>query len=111
MNVGNRTAIMDITQRITGIVSLLAIKSSSNETKLAVLERQVRGVMVQQPGFRYADRFKLRLPPESAPLRAQCPPRRVYLGRVLLRNPLRNVQRIVQLCRLQKMKNEEADNL
>ncbi|CAB3222454.1 unnamed protein product [Arctia plantaginis] len=67
MNVGNKTAIMDITQRITGIVSMLAIKSFSNEAKLANFERQMEGIATQQTSLTYADKLKLRLPPKSAP--------------------------------------------
>ncbi|CAB3240744.1 unnamed protein product [Arctia plantaginis] len=67
INVGNKTAIMDITQRITGIVSLLVIKSFSNETKLANFERQMEGIANQQTSLTYADKLKLRLPPKSAP--------------------------------------------
>jgi hypothetical protein len=41
LNVANRSSIMELTQRITGIVSLLAIKSSVLETKLIQAERDL----------------------------------------------------------------------
>lgn len=75
MNISNKTAIMDLTQRVTGIVSLLAIKSSCNETKLANMERdnellrnrsRITPPTISKP-MSYADSLKLRLPPKSAP--------------------------------------------
>jgi hypothetical protein len=40
-NVANKSVIMDLTQRVTVIVSLLAIKSSALETKLIRAERDL----------------------------------------------------------------------
>lgn len=83
MNVANKTAIMDFTQRITGIVSLLAIKSSCNETKLANIERELDNVKNTQQTLSkanlehkqtYADKLKLRVPPKSAATVQSRPP-------------------------------------
>lgn len=64
MNNANKTAIMDYTQRITAIVSLLALKSSCNETKLANIEREINQTQATRPLTdikkpSYADKLKL----------------------------------------------------
>lgn len=76
INIANKTSIMDLTQRVTGIVSLLAIKSCTMETKLANTEREL-GVATRKidncpdkPNFRnptYAETLNLKLPPKTAP--------------------------------------------
>lgn len=70
INIANKTSIMDLTQRVTGIVSLLAIKSSCNETKLLNAEKDLdqfkkTAIHTQPnpvPNTSYANSVKLRLP-------------------------------------------------
>jgi hypothetical protein len=76
INVANRSAIMELTQRVTGIVSLLAIKSSALETKLVKAERDLlastlnninsTNVCMQGAPMSYSDKLKLKLPAKQA---------------------------------------------
>lgn len=69
MNISNKSAIMDMTQKVTSIVSLLALKSSSIETQLAKVERNLVEEQKCKPTASnnnsstsyYADKLKLRL--------------------------------------------------
>lgn len=67
INVANKSAIMDMTQRVTAIVSLLAIQSSSTETKLAQVERDLLSSKINNnkpvaSQDTYASRVGLKLP-------------------------------------------------
>jgi hypothetical protein len=81
LNVANKSAIMDLTQRVTGIVSLLAIKSSALETKLIRAERdllasKLNNINACAPAApaSYSDTLKLRLPAKQAkPLHTRPP--------------------------------------
>lgn len=72
----NKTHIMDLTQRVTSIVSLLALKSAALESKIAGAERDL-ALNIKcstAPAKSYAESVKLRLPraapaiPTRAPL-------------------------------------------
>lgn len=70
LNIANRSAILDLTQRVTGIVSLLAIKSSEIETKLVKAERDLLATKLNISNVctppvaptSYSDALKLKLP-------------------------------------------------
>ncbi|XP_026729510.1 uncharacterized protein LOC113495114 [Trichoplusia ni] len=80
INIANKSAIMDMTQRITAIVSLLAIKSSCNETKLVNTQREL-DLLKTNPASEsrvkqtesYADKLKLRLPQAVPPVQSRAP--------------------------------------
>jgi hypothetical protein len=72
LNIANRSAILDLSQRVTGIISLLAIKSSALETKLAKAERDLLLTKLNSStpcapvaSASYSDALKLRLPPKQ----------------------------------------------
>ncbi|XP_037298282.1 uncharacterized protein LOC119190429 [Manduca sexta] len=81
MNVANKSAIMDFTQRITAIVSVLALKSSCNETKLANAQRELEGIKnCPRPTppkadgkMTYASSVKLRLPKQAPAMEPRAP--------------------------------------
>ncbi|KAM3957317.1 LOW QUALITY PROTEIN: uncharacterized protein ACR2FA_008698 [Aphomia sociella] len=85
INVANKTAIMDMTQRITAIVSMLAIKSSATETKLARVERDLISAKLMSLKYptnvetksdnklSYVDTLKLRLPKQTQPVQTRPP--------------------------------------
>lgn len=81
INITNKTAIMDMTQRVTAIVSLLAVKSSLAETKLAVAERDLLSIKLQAkpqncvPAAKptYADSLKLKFPKVAPALETRTP--------------------------------------
>ncbi|KAM3957319.1 LOW QUALITY PROTEIN: uncharacterized protein ACR2FA_008702 [Aphomia sociella] len=85
INVANKTAIMDMTQRITAIVSMLAIKSSATETKLARVERDLISAKLLSLKYptnvetksdnklSYVDTLKLRLPKQTQPVQTRPP--------------------------------------
>lgn len=81
INVANKSAIMDMTQRVTSIVSLLALKSACNETKLANTERELEIIKLksyaktvnEDKNMSYADSLKLRLPKVTPAIESRVP--------------------------------------
>jgi hypothetical protein len=81
INIANRSAILDLTQRVTGIVSLLAIKSSTLETQLVKAERDLFAHKLNNKNFNapaasgsYSDALKLKLPAkQTQPLQTRPP--------------------------------------
>lgn len=74
---GSKTTIVELTQRVTGIVAILAVKSSCVETKLSNTERELDKFKTSssviadskpvQNKLSYAESLKLRLPSKIAP--------------------------------------------
>lgn len=78
LNNTNKSNIMDMTQRVTAIVSLLAIQSCSTETRLAKMERDLaltKTVATTESSGKqsYADTLKLRLPKQVKPVQTRPP--------------------------------------
>lgn len=81
LNVSHKSTIMDLTQRVTSIVSLLAIKSLASEKKLAEAECARLLVaqtapMVTEPSEErqsYSDKLKLRLPKQMQSIKTRAP--------------------------------------
>lgn len=81
INIANKTAIMDLTQRVTAIVSILATKSACSETKLAIAQRDLAlgqnttttSTTVKPPPRSYSEALNLRLPKVAPPLHTRTP--------------------------------------
>lgn len=79
INFANKSSIMDMTQRVTAIISVLAIKSSCNETKLANTERELDKIKLNNcvntanKKISYADSLKLRLPKVAPAMESRAP--------------------------------------
>lgn len=73
INVVNKSTIMDMTQRLTSIVSLLAIRSSSNEYEHKLASMAEPKILANQPAPTYADRLKLRLPKPGPSVQTRAP--------------------------------------
>ncbi|XP_028163497.1 uncharacterized protein LOC114355040 [Ostrinia furnacalis] len=87
IDVKNRSTVMDMTQRVTAIVSLLALKSSSTETKLAIAQRDLLEAKINKNCSQnnvignvskptYAESLKLKMPkvaPAAAAMETRTP--------------------------------------
>lgn len=83
IGVANKSTIMDMTQRITSLISMLAVKSASAERNLAIAERDLFKfkletknnpvVPVTKAGESYSDKLKLRLSKQTKPIQTREP--------------------------------------